>query len=319
MFYNTYIMSNVIETHQLTKRFNDVLAVDSIDLRVGIGEIYGFLGLNGAGKTTTIRALLGMIRPSEGEVKVLGQAVGPNGRGPWAQVGHLVEHPSAYPELTVRENLDIARRLHNKADVKLVGEVIERLSLASCADRKAGALSTGNLQRLGLARALLHNPELLILDEPANGLDPAGVIEIRELLRSLAKDNGVTIFMSSHILTEVDRLATRIGIIHQGKLVEELSTGDLEKIRTQRLEIQTRNLEAAQLCLHSAGYKYEVKDSVIILNNKHAIEHPDDIAHILVNAGTSPTYLAVVQQNLEEHFMQLTSKKSTPDQVEASQ
>ena len=312
-------MSNVIETHQLTKRFNDVLAVDSIDLRVGIGEIYGFLGLNGAGKTTTIRALLGMIRPSEGEVKVLGQAVGPNGRGPWAQVGHLVEHPSAYPELTVRENLDIARRLHNKADVKLVGEVIERLSLASCADRKAGALSTGNLQRLGLARALLHNPELLILDEPANGLDPAGVIEIRELLRSLAKDNGVTIFMSSHILTEVDRLATRIGIIHQGKLVEELSTGDLEKIRTQRLEIQTRNLEAAQLCLHSAGYKYEVKDSVIILNNKHAIEHPDDIAHILVNAGTSPTYLAVVQQNLEEHFMQLTSKKSTPDQVEASQ
>ena len=112
--------------------------------------------------------------------------------------------------------------------------------------------------------------------------------------------------MSSHILTEVDRLATRIGIIHQGKLVEELSTGDLEKIRTQRLEIQTRNLEAAQLCLHSAGYKYEVKDSVIILNNKHAIEHPDDIAHILVNAGTPPTYLAVVQQNLEEHFMQLT-------------
>jgi len=308
-------MSNVIETHQLTKRFNDVLAVDSIDLRVGIGEIYGFLGLNGAGKTTTIRALLGMIRPSEGEVKVLGQAVGPNGRGPWAQVGHLVERPSAYPELTVRENLDIARRLHNEADIKLVDEVIERLSLASCADRKAGTLSTGNLQRLGLARALLHDPELLILDEPANGLDPAGVIEIRELLRSLAKDNGVTIFMSSHILTEVDRLATHIGIIHRGKLVEELSASDLEKMRTQRLEVKTRNLEAAQLCLHSAGYKYEVKDGVIILNNKHALEHPDDIAHILVNAGTAPTYLAVVQQNLEEHFMQLTDKESSPDQV----
>jgi ABC-2 type transport system ATP-binding protein len=105
-------MSNAIETHQLTKRFGDVLAVDSINLRVGTGEIYGFLGLNGAGKTTTIRALLGMIRPSQGEVKVLGQAVGPNGRGPWAQVGHLVESPSAYPELTVRENLDVARRLH---------------------------------------------------------------------------------------------------------------------------------------------------------------------------------------------------------------
>lgn len=300
-------MNNAIETHRLTKRFGDVLAVDSIDLRVGTGEIYGFLGLNGAGKTTTIRALLGMIRPSDGNVKVLGQAVGPNGRGPWAQVGHLVESPSAYPELTVRENLDIARQLHGKQEVKLVDEVIEQLALGSYADRKAGTLSSGNLQRLGLARALLHAPELLILDEPANGLDPAGVIEIRELLRSLARDKGVTIFMSSHILTEVDRLATRIGIIHQGKLIEELSAGDLERLRSQRLEFRTRNLEAAQICLHSAGYKYEVKDDTITLDNPHAIEHPDDIAHILVNAGTAPTYLAVVQQDLEEHFMQLTA------------
>ena len=183
--------------------------------------------------------------------------------------------------------------------------VIEQLMLASYADRKAGTLSTGNLQRLGLARALLHEPELLLLDEPANGLDPAGVIEIRELLRSLAREKDVTIFMSSHILTEVDRLATRIGIIHQGKLIEELSSSDLEKMRKQRLEIKTRNLEAAQVCLHSAGYKFVLRDGIIILDNAHAIEHPDDIAHILVNAGTPPTYLAVVQQNLEEHFMQL--------------
>jgi ABC-2 type transport system ATP-binding protein len=299
-------MSNAIETNKLTKRFGEVLALDSIDLQVGTGEIYGFLGLNGAGKTTTIRALLGMIRPSEGEVWVLGQAVGPNGRGPWTKVGHLVENPTAYPELTVRENLEIARRMHSKGDPKVVVEVIERLFLASYVDRKAGTLSTGNLQRLGLARALLHEPKLLILDEPANGLDPAGVIEIRELLRSLAADKGVTIFMSSHILTEVDRLATRIGIIHQGRLLEELSTGDLEKLRTQRLEIRSRNLEAAQICLHSAGYKFSVKDGVIIIDNPHAIEHPDDIARILVNAGTPPTHLAVVQQNLEEHFMQLT-------------
>jgi len=305
-------MTNAIETHNLTKRFGDVVAVDSINLRVGTGEIYGFLGLNGAGKTTTIRALLAMISPSEGDVSVLGQAVGPNGRGPWAQVGHLVESPSAYPELTVRENLDIARRLHNKQDSKIVDEVIERLVLASYADRKAGTLSMGNLQRLGLARALLHEPELLILDEPANGLDPAGVIEIRELLRSLANNKGVTIFMSSHILTEVDRLATRIGIIHQGKLIEELNAGDLEKVPTQRLEIKARNIEAAQNCLKSAGYKFIMKDNVIIVDNEHAIEHPDDIAHILVNAGTPPTHLAVVQQNLEEHFMQLTSGMSSP-------
>jgi ABC-2 type transport system ATP-binding protein len=298
--------NHAIETEQLTKRFGDVLAVNSLNLQVSCGEIYGFLGLNGAGKTTTIRALLGMICPSEGNVKVLDQAVGPNGRGPWAQVGHLVESPSAYPELTVFENLEVARRLHGVADAGATTRIIDKLSLGSYTHRKAGTLSMGNLQRLGLARALLHEPELLILDEPANGLDPAGVVEIRELLRSLAHEKGVTVFMSSHILTEVDRLATCIGIIHQGKLIEELSTEKLEGLRTRRLEIQTRNLEAAQLCLRSAGYKFEVTGGMLILNDPHAIEHPDDVARILVNAGAPPTRLAVEQENLEEHFLQLT-------------
>jgi ABC-2 type transport system ATP-binding protein len=295
-----------IETEQLTKRFGDVVAVNSLELRVKPGEIYGFLGLNGAGKTTTIRALLGMIRPSEGNVRVLDQAVGPNGRGPWAQVGHLVESPSAYPELSVFENLEAARRLHGISDSGATTRVIEKLSLSSYADRKAGTLSTGNLQRLGLARALLHEPELLILDEPANGLDPAGVVEIRELLRSLAREKGVTIFMSSHILSEVDRLATCIGIIHRGSLIQELDTAKLEGLRAKRLEITARNIEAAQLCLLSAGYKFEVKDEMLILHDAHAIEHADDLARILVNAGTPPTRLAVEQENLEDHFLRLT-------------
>src|SRR5512147_3225349 len=266
-------MNYTIETNNLTKNYRDVRAVDSVDLRVKQGEIYGFLGLNGAGKTTTIRALLGMIHPSAGNVKVLGQALGEDGRGPWAQVGHLVESPSAYPELSVRENLDIARRLHAKQDSKVVDEIIERLSLGSYADRRAGTLSMGNLQRLGLARAFLHEPELLILDEPANGLDPAGVVEIRELLRSLAHEKGVTVFMSSHILTEVDRLATRIGIIHKGTLIEELDTAKLEGLRAKRLEVKARSLEAAQLCLRSAGYKFDLEDDMLILKDTHAIEH----------------------------------------------
>jgi len=295
-----------IETHGLTKRFGDVTAVDRVDLRVGAGEIYGFLGLNGAGKTTTIRALLGMIRPNAGNVKVLGQAVGPHGGGPWARVGHLVEHPSAYPELSVRENLDGSRRLHGIQNPKVVEEVMERLGIASYADRKAGTLSTGNLQRLGLARALLHEPELLLLDEPANGLDPAGVVEIRELLRLLAQEKGATVFMSSHILTEVDRLATRIGIIHKGRLIEELDTDKLERLRAKRLEVRTRNLEVAQISLQSAGYKPIAAGESIFLEETHAIEHPDEIAQMLVNAGAPPTHLAVQQQDLEEHFMQLT-------------
>jgi ABC-2 type transport system ATP-binding protein len=297
-----------IETNQLTKVFGDVRAVDGIELRVGAGEIYGFLGLNGAGKTTTIRALLGMIRPSAGDVKVLGQVVGPYGRGPWARVGHLVETPSSYPELTVRENLEIARRLHGIKDPHATSKIIEKLSLASYADRKAGTLSLGNSQRLGLARALLHEPELLVLDEPANGLDPAGVVEIRELLESLAHEKGVTIFMSSHILTEVDRLATRIGIIHKGKLIEELDTDKLEQLRAKRLEVQTRNLEAAQISLKSAGYPFALQDSTIVINHAHAIEHPDTIARMLVNAGNPPTRLAVEQEDLENYFLRLTEK-----------
>lgn len=294
-----------IETDQLTKRFGTLLAVDALNLRVRKGEIYGFLGLNGAGKTTTIRALLGMIRPSGGGINVLAQAVGRYGQGPWARVGHLVENPSAYPELTVSENLEIARRLHEVLDRSATPRVIKQLGLTPYADRKAGTLSSGNLQRLGLARALLHEPELLILDEPANGLDPAGVVEIRELLSSLARDKGITIFMSSHILSEVDRLATRIGIIHKGRLIEELDTNKLENLRTKRLEVKTRNLEIAQTCLQSAGYQPIIQNDMMVIDNEYAIEHPDDIAHILVNSGTPPTRLAVEQQNLEEHFMQI--------------
>lgn len=302
------MMKFAIETNGLSKFFGDVRAVDSVNLRVGPGEIYGFLGLNGAGKTTTIRALLGMIRPSQGNVRVLDQAVGPNGRGPWARVGHLVESPSAYPELTVRENLEIARRLHGLPDARTTSRIIERLGLAPYADRKAGTLSMGNLQRLGLARALLHEPELLILDEPANGLDPAGVVEIRKLLETLAHEKGATVFMSSHILTEVDRLATRIGIIHKGRLIEELNTDRLVQLRAKRLAVQARDLKEAQIALRRAGYQLALRDSTILIEDGRALEHPDDVARILVIAGSPPTRLTLEQEDLEHHFLRLTSE-----------
>ena len=304
-------MEYAIETNGLSKSYREVRAVDAVSLRVMPGEIYGFLGLNGAGKTTTIRALLGMIRPSEGSVKVLDQDVGPRGRGPWSRIGHLVERPSAYPELTVRENLEIARRLQKITDKESTSRVIERLGIASYAQRKAGTLSTGNLQRLGLARALLHEPELLILDEPANGLDPAGVVEIRELLRELTHGKGVTVFMSSHILTEVVRLATRIGIIHKGKLIEELDAGQLDQISARFLVIKTRNMNAAFNVLKDAGYSISTEPGDSIrLKDARAVDAPDEVAQALVHAGASPTYLAVEQENLEDHFLRLTAEKS---------
>jgi ABC-2 type transport system ATP-binding protein len=204
--------------------------------------------------------------------------------------------------------LEIARRLQGISDRNATRRVIERLCLTAYTDRKAGGLSSGNLQRLGLARALLHEPELLILDEPANGLDPAGVVEIRELLASLAHDRGVTVFMSSHILTEVDRLATRIGIIHKGHLLEELEAEKLEELRSQRLEIKVRNLEAAQHALSQAGFAVKIDKGRILLNEVRAIEAPEEVAAILVIAGVPPFRLAVEQEMLEDYFLRLTGE-----------
>ncbi|MBP7998818.1 MAG: ABC transporter ATP-binding protein [Chloroflexi bacterium] len=303
-------MNLAIETGGLSKNYGPVRAVDSVSLRVGQGEIYGFLGLNGAGKTTTIRALLGMIRPTQGMVKLLGQVVGPNGRGPWSRVGHMVESPSAYPELTVRENLEIARRLHGIGDRQATNRVIEQLHIGVYAERMAGTLSTGNRQRLGLARALLHRPELIILDEPANGLDPAGVVEIRELLVNLAREQGVTVFMSSHILTEVDRLATRIGIIHQGRLIQEFAAAQLETLRARRLVIKTHQPDTAQTVLAQAGFTMTRAEDTLILLEAQAVESPERIATLLVNAAAPPTYLAVEQEDLEAYFLRLTSGNS---------
>ena len=301
-------MQKAIEITGLSKRYGPVTAVDDLSMIVRAGEIYGFLGLNGAGKTTTIRAILGMIKPSAGSVRVLGEPVGPDGRGPWGRVGHLVEVAVAYPELTVRENLEAARRLHGVTDRTRVERLIEQLRLGAYAGRRAGTLSLGNLQRLGLARALLHEPELIILDEPANGLDPAGVVEVRELLSSLAGERGVTILMSSHILSEVDRLATRIGIIHKGRLIEELDTHSIERLRAPRLVVRARDMQAALAVLESAGYaaRYDQGADILAIPDTRAIESPDEVARELVEGGAPPLSLGVKQEELEEHFLRLT-------------
>jgi ABC-2 type transport system ATP-binding protein len=280
-------------------------------LRVARGEIYAFLGLNGAGKSTTIRMMLGMIKPTAGHAELFGVRVVPGANDLWRRVGHLVESATAYPELTVVENLDVARRLAGIEDRRRVDQMIDRLALSAYAGRRAGILSLGNLQRLALARALLHGPELLILDEPANGLDPAGVIEIRDLLRDLAEQEGVTIFMSSHILGEVDLLADRIGIVHRGRLVEELDCDALEQRRDRRLEVETRDLEGAETALRAAGLTPQPRgQGRLELRDPVALEAPERVAEILVSAGIPPTHLAIARESLEEHFMRLTSDEA---------
>jgi ABC-2 type transport system ATP-binding protein len=299
-----------IETEDLAKCYGDVTAVEHLSLRVAEGEIYAFLGLNGAGKTTTIRMLLGMIKPTAGCAHVLGTRVRLGSREPWASVGYLVEMPACYPELTVRENLEVARRLHPGTPRQAVDRFIERLRLAEYADRRAGTLSQGNAQRLGLAKALLHEPRLLLLDEPANGLDPAGIVEIRALLLELTRERGVTVFMSSHILAEVARLAQRIGIIHEGRLLQELDVDALERDRRRRLLVRARDMEAARRALTAAGQPAEIlPDGTIELRNAAAVACPDDIASLLVGAGVPPTGLVVEEEELEQYFLRLVGSK----------
>jgi len=298
-------MNWTIETGDLTKRYGAVTAVDGLSLRVAEGEIYAFLGLNGSGKTTTMRMLLGMTQPTRGSATVLGAHVRLGSREPWSQVGYMVETPHAYPELTVSENLEVARRLHPGTPPQAVGSMIERLGLAEYAQRRAGVLSQGNAQRLGLAKALLHQPKLLLLDEPANGLDPAGIVEIRELLLELTRRQGVTVFMSSHILAEVSRLANRVGIIHQGRLLQEMDIAELEHNRRSRLLVRARDIASAQRVCSSAGYPGEIHGGALELKQTAAIEHPDQIASLLVQAGTPPTQLVVEEEELEQYFLRL--------------
>jgi ABC-2 type transport system ATP-binding protein len=299
-------MSWLIETEDLGKCYGDVRAVEHLSLRVAEGEVYAFLGLNGAGKTTTIRMLLGMIKPTTGYAKVLNTRVQLGSREPWEAVGYLVEIPHCYPELSVYENLEVARRLHPDTPREAVSRIIERMGLAAYADRRAGTLSQGNAQRLGLAKALLHNPKLIFLDEPANGLDPAGIVEIRELLLELTHEQGVTVFMSSHILAEVSRLAQRIGIIHKGNLIQELNMDELERNRKRRLLLRTRDVEFAKRSLMNAGRVPEIlSDGTIELEDAVSVEHPDDVNSLLVNAGLPPTQLMVEEEELEQYFLRL--------------
>src|SRR6059058_1321716 len=219
--------TTIVETHGLTKRYGSgVLAVDSVDMSVRRGEVYGFLGPNGAGKTTTLRMLVGLIRPTSGTATVAGHAPG-NPAG-LAKIGSLIESPGFYPYLSGRENMRVVADFAG-VDHKRVEEVLDMVELASRAGRKFGTYSTGMKQRLGVAAALLKDPELLILDEPTNGLDPAGMAEMRAFIRSQA-EGGRTVLLSSHLMTEIEQVSDRVGVIRAGSLIAE---GTVEELRGQ--------------------------------------------------------------------------------------
>jgi len=292
----------IISTRTLSKHFRSTRAVDNITLQVKQGEIYGFLGLNGAGKTTLIRLLLGMIKPTSGDVYLFDKKLKIT-FDQWNDVGYLVETPHAYPNLSVAENLGVYYHLRHLTDRSLLPAIIDTLKLTPYKDVKAKYLSLGNQQRLGLAKALMHQPKLLILDEPINGLDPEGIVELRTLIKRLAA-SGVTVFLSSHILGEISRVANRIGIIHQGKLIKELTTEELTDQLVKCIIIKTNDNKSAMQQLADADHHPILnKNNEIEISNARAITNPEEITKLLVEKGIPPKQVFLFQEDLEMYFL----------------
>lgn len=297
--------SAAIQLENLSKNFGDYHAVSNLSLEVKGGEIFGFLGLNGAGKSTTIKMMLSLLRPSSGSIYMLGNKVDSGAHKLWEQVGYL-EEATYYPGLTVMENLDIARRLQMISDRQSVTRVIQKLGLEVHKKKKAKNLSLGNKQRLALAKAMIHNPKILILDEPINGLDPAGVVEIRSMLLELSRSFGVTVFISSHQLEELSKLVDRIGIIQEGRLIQEIKMAHLEQSLQKHLVLNGHNKSAMERILNEHGYLFEkTKDGRLLLSEDSAIEKPERLAELLVRSGQPPTQLNIVTEDLEGYFLRM--------------
>jgi len=289
----------------LTKHFGPVRAVDGLDLSVAKGEIYGFLGRNGAGKTTTIRMMLGLIRPSAGRVLLFGNDVARERAEAVRPVGSLVETATAYASLTVRENLEIQRRLTNSPPESLE-RVLSLFGLRPYVGRRAGQLSLGNKQRLSLARAVLHKPGILILDEPSNALDPAGIVEIRQILRQLRDEDGLAILVSSHILTEISQLADRIGIIHSGRLITEMKPEELAST-VLGWEVSVSDAgRATHLLSDRLGLSAIQEGPPGRLLIRDASVDPALIARLVVEAGIGLSLLCPIEEDLEARFLRLT-------------
>jgi ABC-2 type transport system ATP-binding protein len=295
----------VIATDQLTRRFGALTAVDHLNLHVPPAAVYGFLGPNGSGKTTTIRMLLGLIRPDAGSVKLFEQPLREKRLDLLRRVGALVETPSLYPHLTGRENLELTRRLIGAPRTR-IEQVLRIVRLDAAADRLARGYSLGMKQRLGLALALLSEPALLILDEPTNGLDPAGIQEMRALIRQMPEQHGITVFLSSHLLSEVEQIASHIGIVHRGKLVFEGTLASLQAQREEFLVLGVDQPEGAQRILAEAGWTIQPSSPGLLHVAAATREDAAHINRLLIGRGVNVFHLARQQPTLEQTFLELT-------------
>ena len=294
----------VLKTYNITKKYGEQLAVDNVNMTIKKGDIYGFIGQNGAGKTTLIRLITGLIHKSGGEIELLGANEENELNKARTMVGSLIESPSLYTNMTARENLEVSRLVRNIPGKKCIDEVLELVGLKDVEKKKVKNFSLGMRQRLGIANALMGNPKLLILDEPINGLDPMGIVEIRELLKKISKEKDMTILISSHILSELSELATTYGIISNGKLIEEITAKQLSEKCRQYIDLKVDDTARAVILLERelgiSDYEVLEDSNIKVFSN---LDNVGEVNSLLSRSGIIVESISVKGENLEEYFM----------------
>lgn len=304
-------MSYILQTHRLTKTIGGRNIVENINIHVKKGEIYGFLGPNGAGKTTVMKMLTNLWKPTDGTIELFDVPLRPDSYEVLKRIGSIIEFPVFYDHMTGYENLKLHCEYMGYYKHGSIEDALEMLNLKEAADKKVKAYSLGMKERLGIARAILCKPELLILDEPTNGLDPAGIKQIRDLLKGLSSEFGITIFISSHILSEIESIADTIGIINHGKLIQEISMDEIEQMNLAYIEVTVADVKKASLVLtdHFGTSNFKITDNgaIRIYDSRISVQ---EISKTFALQDVEVLSLGRKAETLEDYFLKITSEVS---------
>lgn len=295
----------ILRASNVSKIYGKHKALDKVSLEIKRGMVYGIIGANGAGKSTFMRTVMGLISSDEGDIELFGQTGQKGLQLARRKMGQSIETPALYPELTAQKNMQVQAANGGVGD-REINELLAIMNLSHTGKKKVKNFSLGMRQRLAIACTLVTNPEFLILDEPINGLDPSGIVEMREIIQRLVSERGITVLLSSHILDELSQIATHYGILHEGKLINELSRDELSEVTRQYIELETHSSEKAVTVLDELGIKdYKVISSTVI-NIYERLDDAAKINHALVSAGVAVSRIATTRQKLEDYFLQLT-------------
>ena len=305
------MMDYIIETKNLTKQYGTAKSVNSLNIHVRKGRIYGLLGRNGAGKTSTMKMLLGLTKPTVGDVMIFGKSLAGNEKSILPHIGSLIESPGFYPNLTGAENLQIFAALRGISDKSKVKDSLELVSLPYRDKKLYSQYSLGMKQRLAIALAVMHDPELLILDEPTNGLDPAGMKQIRDLMKNLCTEYGITIMISTHILSEIEPIADTVGVIHHGRMKKEISMKEIEQMSLAYIELSVPDQKRAAYVLSE---KLGLTNFRILEERQIRIYDPqastEQLSRVLAQNGVPVTALGKKSETLEDYFLKMTGEVS---------